>query len=296
MNLKYYEVFTRVYERMNMSIVAEELFLSQPAVSRIIRELENHYGIRFFLRHSGRLYRTAGGEKFYRYAKELLACEDRLQSAIAEQKIRRKVVLGASPTVATYYLPSVLDSYAQANDELDIRLFSNRLKAIEEHLLDSRMDVAIVEGQVRSWELTSTPLFEDELVLISSRNAAPPTPSEPIPLLVRDAGDLERHQFEQALRQAGVDYTIQGEFVDLEAIKRFTQQGLGIGVVPRGSIFPEDGLTVLSRPGFGLTAQFFVAYHRNKFVFPELVTLIDHIRTCLGTPAKTSPEEGTSAK
>ena len=128
MNLRYYRVFVEVYEQMNMSLVAEQMFLSQPAISRIIRELERHYSTRFFLRQNGRLIRTAGGTRFYQYAKILLMCEDQLTQAMADQRRRRKVTLGVAPTVATYYLPPVLQAYRSQCGNLDVRLFSSRRK------------------------------------------------------------------------------------------------------------------------------------------------------------------------
>lgn len=290
MNLRYYDVFVRVYERMNMSLVAEELFLSQPAVSRIIRELEDHYSIRFFWRQSGKLYRTAGGERFYQYAKELLACEEQLNFAIADQKLHRKLTLGVSPTIASYYLPAVLRSYHENCGELDIRLYSGQPSTLEQQLLDARMDIALVEGQVHSWEITSVPLFQDTLIPVTSADAPLPL-SPPLPLLVRDAGDLERQQFEQTFRNAGVEYTIQGEFVDVEAIKRCAQQRLDIGLVPRGSILESDHLARVDIPGVEITARFSLVYHRKKFIFPQLVTFIDHIQSCLGKSADTSTQE-----
>lgn len=277
MNLRYYQIFVRVYEQMNMSMVAEEMFLSQPAVSRIIRELEDHYSIRFFLRQNGRLYRTEGGERFYQYAKELLACEDQLKSAIADQRKNRKITMGVSPTIATDYLGPVLRSYRKECGELDVHLYSSRLETLEQQLLDARMDIALVEGRVRSWELNTKLLFEDEMVLVGDPDVPPYTPGKSLPLLLRDAGELERHQFEQIFRDAGVEYQVQGEFVDVEAIKRMALQGLGIGVIPNHSLRPGDGLKQLDVPGVSVSAQFYLVYHRKKFVFPQLENLIAYL-------------------
>lgn len=277
MNLRYYRIFVEVYEQMNMSFVAEQMFLSQPAVSRIIRELEDYYGIRFFLRQSGRLIRTEGGTRFYQYAKELLMCEEQLTQAMADQRRSRKITLGAAPTVATNYLPPIIQAYRSRCGDLDVRLFSSRLEALEQMLLDSRMEIAVVEGRLSSWELVSLRLFEDDLVLVATAGLPAPDLSKPLPLLVRDAGEMERHRFEQVFRDAQVEYAIQGELVDVEAIKRCAQCGLGVGLVPRGCIRPEDGLQEVSIPGISLSAQYSVVFHRKRFLFRELIDLIDFL-------------------
>lgn len=277
MNLRYYRIFVQVYEQMNMSHVAEQMFLSQPAVSRIIRELEDHYSIRFFLRQNGRLIRTEGGTRFYQYAKELLACEEQLSLAIADQRRNRKITLGISPTLASFGLPPLLQAYQRDCGELDVHLFSSRLETLEQMLLDSRMEVAVVEGRVASWEITSLPLFSEELVLVAAQDYQLPGPDRPMPLLVRDAGELERHRFEQTLRDAELEYTIQGEMVDVESIKRCAQCGLGVGLVPRGCLTENDGLQELQVPGVNLSAQYSIAFHRKRFLFNELVRLIDYM-------------------
>ena len=277
MNLRYYRIFVQVYEQMNMSLVAEQMFLSQPAVSRIIRELEDHYSIRFFLRQNGRLIRTAGGTRFYQYAKELLSCEEQLSLAMADQRRSRKVTLGVSPTLASRYLPPLLKRYSEECGELNVHLFSSRLETLEQMLLDSRMEVAVVEGQISSWEITALPLFQEELVLVAAPDYQRPQGEQPLPLLVRDAGEMERHRFEQVFRDAHMEYSIQGSLADVAAIKHCAQCGLGVGLIPKGCLEAEDQLRVLDLPGIRLTAQYSVAFHRKRFLFNELVHLIDFL-------------------
>lgn len=286
MNVRYFRIFTAVYEQMNMSLVAEQFFLSQPAVSRIIREMELHYDVRFFLREGGRLIRTEGGTRFYQYAKELLSCDEQLTQAMADQRRNRKITMGVAPTVASHYMPAMLRDYKQELGELDVRLFSSRLETLEQMILDSRMEIAVVEGRVSSWEITALPIYQEELVLVTGRDAPEPDLTQPLPLLVRDAGELERHFFEQTFRNAELEYIIQGELVDVEAIKRCARNGLGLGLVPKGCLSPADELREVTLPGISLTAQYSVAFHRKRFLFTELVHLIDFLfLQWNGTPA-----------
>lgn len=281
MNLKYYEVFTRVYERMNMSVVADEMFMSQPAVSRIIRELENHYETRFFLRHAGRLYRSKAGERFYPYAKELLNCEEQVRLAMNDQKKLRRITLGASPTAGSYYLPQILQTYRENCNELNILLFSGPPAMLEQQLLDARMEIAVVEGTVKSWELTSVPLFEDDLIFVAAADRPCPDRNQPLRLLIRDAGEMERQEFEHSLRDAKINFTIQGQFVEVEGIKRCAACGHGIGLVPRRSVDRADNLVELDLGDLQLKAKFSLVYHRDRFLFPQLKTLVRQIGSML---------------
>lgn len=277
MNLRYFKVFAKVYEQLNMSTAAEELFISQPAVSRIIHEMEDYYSVRFFLRQSGKLIRTPAGERFYHYAKDLLACEEMLSQAMADQRKNRKVTMGVSPALAGRFLPRLLSGYRQECGELNVRVFSSKLETLEQMLLDSRLELAIVEGQTASWELTVLPLFQEPLILVAAPDFQLPPAGQPLPMLVRDAGEMERHRFELAFRTAGVEYGIQGTFVDAVALKRCALAGLGLALVPQSYLSEEDGLNVLEIPGIQLETKYAIIYHRQRFLFPELSHLIDYI-------------------
>ena len=148
----------------------------------------------------------------------------------------------------------------------------------------------MVEGQVSSWELTALPLFSEEMVLVTSQRQEDLVfcPERPLPLLVRDAGEMERHRFEQTFRDAQVEYIIQGTLANVEAIKYCARCGLGVGLIPRGCLGREDGLRILDIPGINLTAQYSVVFHRKRFLFAELVNLIDFLFVQWnGTPATT---------
>ena len=292
MNLRNYRIFVEVYEKMSMSHVAEQMFLSQPAVSRVISELEKHYCIRFFLRQNGRLIRTAGGMRFYQYAKELIACEERLNLAMLQQQYRRKATLGVSPSVAARFLPPLLRAYRDECGELDLSVVSTRLETLEQMIIDSRVELAVIEGQVASWEVKTLPLFSEEMVLVTAEDYTLPA-GEPMPLLVRDVGEAERHRFVQVLRDAQVEYTIKGTLVDDAAIKYFARCGLGIGLLPRNCLQGGDGLQILDIPGATLSAQYSIAFHRKRYLFEELVRLIDFLFSHWnGTPAsKLFPEQ-----
>jgi DNA-binding transcriptional LysR family regulator len=274
LNLKYYHVFVRVYENMSMSVAAEELYLTQPAVSRIIHELEEAYQTRFFLRHSGRLHRTESGRLFYFHARQLLAQEEQLDCAMRKQKLQMKVHIGATPTVGTYYLPDILSHYREENNELDVYLHTNSSDVLEDMLKNAQLDFAIVEGMSPSQEVEVHPLAEIKLAFVTGNPDDTPTP---LPLLIRDAGVIPRQILERQLYEAGIPYVIKGEFSDIEAIKRFAAQGFGIGVVPSGTIKEDDALVFMGIDKIETKMHISLAYHRKKYIFPQLQKLISMV-------------------
>ena len=271
LNLWYLQVFVRVYECMSMSVAAEALFITQPAVSRIIRELEDIYGIRFFIRQSGKLYRTEGGQRFYPHARFVLEAAEQLEHAIRDQKLQRKVHVGATPTVGSYYLPAALRRYLEVNGELDIYVQTGPASKLENMLKDAQLDFAIMEEMRPSQELTVYPLIEDRMVFIGGLQVPVP---DPMPLLILDLGERNRQRLEQDLYQAGISYVIKGLFADVEGIKKHVACGLGVGIIPAGTIQPGEAFRQMEIPQVSPARSLSLVYHRKKFLFPQLLQLI----------------------
>lgn len=273
-NLKYYRVFVAVYENRSMSIAAEKLFFSQPAVSRIISELEQAYNTRFFHRHSGQLQYTEGGKKFYFYAKQLLNMEEQLDSAMDEQRLLHKVYIGATPTIATYYLPDILKRYQSQCGELDVYLRTLPSAGIDEMLKSSRLDMAIVENMRSTYEMEVVPIANDDLIFVVNDNYVM---QEPVPILLRDLGDQARQSMEQQLYEAGIPHILRGEFTDVDGVKQYAAHGFGVGIIPKGTLTPQDPLRILDLPQLSISMPLAIASYRKKFVFPELKNLMDWI-------------------
>lgn len=275
-NLKYYRVFISVYENRSMSIAAEKLYFSQPAVSRIIQELEVAYQTRFFYRHSGQLQYTEGGRKFYFYATQLIAMEEQLDNAMQQQRTQMKVHIGATPTVATYYLPDIIERYQEQGGELEVYIHAYPLYTLSEMLRNSRLDVAIVENARATYEVEAIPIGADDLVFIGPKDGEVP---DNLPILIRDLGESARQRMEETLTDVGLTYSIRGEFTDVDGVKQYAARGMGVGIVPRGTLREADNLKVLDLPKISLDMSLSIAYLKKKFLFPQLCTLMDFIES-----------------
>ena len=274
-NIRYLQVFVSVYEHMSMSAAGEELFLSQPAVSRIIRELEETFDCRCFLRHSGRLHRTEGGEKLYLHAKQILAVAEQMEAAMQDQTRKRKVRVGATPTAGNYYLIDALARYQRECGELDVYLTTHSPAILENMVKGAELDFAVGDGMNSSQDIKVQPLFSDELSFVIAREAE--AVPNPMPLLVLERGHANRLNFERELSEAGIDYVIKGQFADVEGIRKCARLGMGVGVLPIRAIRTDRKLRKLDMPQMNMHTEFSLALHRNKFVFPELQKLIDSL-------------------
>ena len=245
LNLHHLRIFARVAQEGGFTRAARSLRLSQPAVSKAVRELERQTAVPL-LERAGRATRlTAAGEALYARARELFAVE---QSAEEELRALRGLDggvlrVGASTTVATYLLFPYLARFRDANPRVELRVSSANTRAIAHSLLERRLDIALVEGPVGHPQIEVVPWREDELVVIvppthrlASKRAIPLRELSDEPFIVREPGSGTRKVAERALAAHGVTPNVTLQLGGTEAIKQAVAAGLGLAFVSRFAV------------------------------------------------------------
>ncbi len=170
MTIRHLRIFIEVAKTGNMSLAGENLFISQPTVSQVIRELENHYGAMLFDRLSKKLYITEFGKELLRYAIEVVDQFDNLEKAMNDSSNIENLRVGASVTVGTYILSKVLKEFHKISPNVNTYSYVNNTSTVEKKLLKSELDMAIVEGDIQSPDLITIPVIDDYLVLLCKNN------------------------------------------------------------------------------------------------------------------------------
>lgn len=125
---------------------AQQLHLTQPAVSAAIRELETHYGVPLFDRVGRRLVLTQQGRRFQTYGQRIAGLFQDLDRELRHWDQVGKLTMGASLTIGSRFLPQALRAFAAQRPEVEIQVTVAPSKALEEALLDHRLDLALMEG------------------------------------------------------------------------------------------------------------------------------------------------------
>lgn len=244
LNLNQLRVFAAVADQGGFSRAAAVLRLSQPAVSKSVRELERQVKLPL-LERAGRASRlTPAGRALATRARELFSVE-----ASAEEELRAlrglesgSLRVGASTTIATYVLPSILARFREAHPGVALRVVSANTRAIARQLLERRLDVALVEGPVAHERLDVIAWRDDELVLIApwghplTRRRTVRAPDlAAVRLIVREPGSGTRDVAERALAEQGVHLPVALQLGSTEAIKQAVAAGLGLAIVSRAA-------------------------------------------------------------
>jgi len=248
------KVFRVVAEHLSFHKAAEYLFLTQPAVTRQIKALENDLGLRLFDRTASKIVLTRQGSVLLGYAKKAaqLVSEAEQELIPEDGKPSGELPLGASTTIAQYVLPCLLRIFLEENPSVQICLHSGNTEEIVRLLLDNRVSLGLIEGPARTRGVHAERFVEDELVLIT-----PPrfqldrlSGSELVrlTLLLREHGSGSRRVVESALQKAGLKLKSFKKVMELdstEAIKSAVEVGLGVGFVSRWAISNELELGLL---------------------------------------------------
>jgi DNA-binding transcriptional LysR family regulator len=268
-------VFRAVAEQLSFRKAAEELYLTQPAVSLQIKALEEDVGVQLFDRTGLHITLTVAGQVLLTYCeqvKKLLAQTKHEIEALSGEHAGQ-LALGASTTIAQYVLPRLLGEFRREHPRVHPTLISGNTEHIVEAVEKQKIALGFIEGPSRSREVKTQPFLEDELVLIASaahewteRSSVGCSEIATIPLLMRERGSGTRHVIELALEQGGVKRNtlrIMMELDSTEAIKSAVEAGLGIGFVSRWAIAKDmrlgNGFKIVEVEGLRIKRQFLIA-------------------------------------
>ena len=239
MNYYHLRVFLTVARRLSYSRAAEELYISQPAVSRHVHALEKDLGAKLLGQIGNRVHLTDAGRIVFDYAQRVFALTEETQRALAELEglERGYLRLGASSTPGIYLLPSVVALFRERYPGVELSLTIGNSQQIEERVLKNELDLGFVGARFLP-ELQVQPLVRDELVLVvptghpfSAREGISPRELERETFILREAGSGTRRVVEEELARVGVTLQQPLELCGCEAVKRAVAAGMGIAVV-----------------------------------------------------------------
>ena len=167
------KVFYAVANRLSFTKAATELFITQPAISKHIQELEEEYKVKLFDRNGSKISLTKAGEMLLKHTKNIFEIYREIDfdmSTLINQQIGM-LRLGASTTISQYIIPPLLARFHQKWKDIKVNLRNGNTEQIENALINNEIEIGIVEGQSKSKSIKYIPFLKDELVLVcNSKN------------------------------------------------------------------------------------------------------------------------------
>lgn len=283
------QVFHAVARNLSFTRAADALFMTQPAVTFQIKQLEEQYGTRLFERRHGSISLTPAGELVLSYAERILALSDEMDTRLAEMtgEMRGPLLVGASTTIAEFMLPRVLGEFNALYPQVRARLIVANSESIEGRVAEHTLDIGLIEAPAKLSGLSSVACCEDELLVICAPDYPLAEMASVTPKLLADYEFISRepgsgtreitdayfraHQIEpQALKT-------QMELGSPEALKGVVATGLGYAIVSRAVVDKElrlGGLVAIPlQPP--LKRSLYLVYPQDRFQSRLAATFID---------------------
>jgi len=273
------KAFCLVVELKSFSKAADAKFMTQSAMSHLIKNLEDELGVKLLNRHSKTVAPTPAGRLFYEHARKILEQYKIMKNDVYNivSKIKGPLHIGASTTAAAYLLPQVFYSFLKTYPEVTIEITVSNTEKIINDINEGRADIGIVEGNIKNPGVLLEDIAEDEIVIIASddnsltkKKSLMPHDLISQPFIMPEIGSGIREVIDDFLYAAGInpeDIKMAMTAGSPELIVQMVQAGMGISFVSKWSVFRaiKDGsINVLNVSGKRLRRKFYLISLENE--------------------------------
>lgn len=278
------KVFQTVARHLSFTKASNELFISQPAITRHIKELELVCKVKLFDRSGTRVSLTPGGILLLDYVNQILHLHDEALFELSNLSghLKANLRIAASTTIAQYVLPLALARYTDLYPDINVTLLSRNSDGVEQLVLKNEADLGFVEGKNVNADIHYQPFMNDELVVFTAfQNKTYPQRTDvkglvKLPMVLREQGSGTLEVIREAM--ANDDFANLNIVIHLgstEGIKTFVKSGKGVGIVSRVAIENEverGVFRLIQVTDIELHRQFHVIYPKG----PEPVGIGKH--------------------
>ncbi|MHB8550620.1 MAG: LysR family transcriptional regulator [Acidiferrobacterales bacterium] len=273
--LRQLKVFESVARNLSYTRAAAELFLSQPAVSMQVRQLERQLGVSLFERLGKRIHLTEAGREVYQYSRSVAQQLDEMETLLADLKGLHSGRLRISvASTANYFVPNLLATFHRRCPGVTVSLDVTNRETLIGQLNDNTVDLVIMGQPPAGLDVDAQVFMENPLVVV-----APPghllARGKSVSLdklqeetfLMREPGSGTRIAMERFFAERGIRLKTGMEVGSNEAIKQSVQAGLGLGLLSRATIEQElalKRLIVLHVAEFPIMRHWYIVHRRGK--------------------------------
>lgn len=288
--LRQLQVFEKVASHLNYSRAAEELYLSQPAVSMQIKQLEAHIGLPLFEQMGKKIFLTEAGRELFHYSRNITQQLAEMQAVFSEMKGlgQGRLTLSVVNT-ANYFTPQLLARFCRRYPGISVNLHVANRDAVLKQLADNSTDLAIMGQPPDGMDVSAESFLDNPLVVI----AAPGHPLTKLKrvkfarlaeetFLSREQGSGTRSAMERIFAEHKIQPRIRMEMETNEAIKQAVQAGMGLGILSQHSIELEletKRLAMLNVEHFPLLRHWFVVHRSSKRLSGAALAFKDFLLT-----------------
>ena len=289
MNFNQLKIFYFSAKYGSFSAAAEALFISQPAVTKGIQKLHDHYEIKFINRFGKKMALTDAGEVLYRFAEKIFEIETQAEESIRDfqQQKRGHIRILANDSFGEYYLPSIIIPFNKSNRQIKVSVNILPTDQIVANTTSLNNDIGFISYRVENEKLTVKKILEDRLIIIVASDnplretkMIEPNDLEGKSMVMHEVGASPRKAFNKYIRRNGVSVVIAMELSGQRAILEAVENGIGIGLMPKkvaSEKIRTGKLIGIPISDQSLKRKFYMIYHKDKYFSDPFQSLIKKV-------------------
>jgi len=275
-----YEVFYEVASHLSFSKAGKSLFLTQPAVSKHVKNLESQLGISLFDRNGSRIQLTTPGETLLKYLHEAKIVQKQIEFDLAimknQQAAKGELAIGASTTISLYTVPKIISQFHKLYPNVKIQLMNRNSERIIAALLNKEIDLGIVEGVKKISSISYQYFTNDEIIPVCSIHSPYASHKlkfddlKTVPLALREQGSGTLEVLSSYLEKRRIrlrDLNVKVKIGGTEALKNFLVEDICLGFLPRKSVTKElatESLMEVNIDGFKISRKFYFIMRQGE--------------------------------
>ncbi len=278
MNLNQLRIFYFAAKHGSFSAAAEALFITQPAVTKQIQQLQAAHGVKLLNRFGKKMVLTDAGEALYSFADRIFQIESQAEENLRDFQQRKsgRLRIHASESFGAYYLPFIINLFRKKYPKIDIALNIFTNQHIVENTIRLENDLGFISSPLEHKKLVVSEILEDRLILIvppshpfARKKVLDPWKLEGQSIIMHEKGSASRNIVDEFIRKNNLFVSVTLELSNNEAIKRAVEQGLGLSLISKNVVREEierKKLKPIPLADPTLKRKFYLIYHKDKYL------------------------------
>lgn len=293
MTINNIRIYLEVYKTMSITEASKNLLMTQPAVSRAIKNLEDEYNSRFFERIGKKLSPTESGKLFYMRMSQIICDIDNVKSDLDNENGSSTLRIGAAIMIGNFFMPDICCRIKEQYPEVNLKVTVAAAGELKNKLLSNDLDFALIEDSQHEAEFVYSPFYADKMVSVFPKDhplARKRTISladmSKYPFLLREVGSGTRTYVDSIFSSKGLVIDTAWDSTSTQAIIRAVEKGLGISILPRKFVdkYIKDGKIKTGRLSDSLPERTcFIVYHKDKYIPEAYSGIFKNIRNSVNS-------------
>jgi DNA-binding transcriptional LysR family regulator len=278
MNLNQLRTFSFAVKYGSFSAAAEALFVTQPAVTKQIQQLQAALGVKLLNRFGKKMVLTDAGEALYDFADKIFQIENQAEESLRDFQQRKsgRLRVHASESFGAYYLPFAIHLFRRRYPRIHIAVTIFTHEQIVENTIRLENDLGFISSPVEHKKLVMEEILEDRLILIvppshpfARKKVLDPWELEGQSIIMHEKGSASRNIVDEFISRNNLYVSVTLELSNNEAIKRAVEQGLGLSLISENVVREEIERKKLKPVPIAdptLKRKYFLIYHKDKYL------------------------------